>query len=91
LIEACPRGVRVEVIVPGEWNDTPVAQHAWATAGSANLDNRSFKLSDEANLIVYGLAFAAEQVRIFEADKEAPVKSATTPGNTARSGSASLS
>jgi cardiolipin synthase len=36
--------------------------------GSTNFDDRSFRLNDEANLNIYDAAFAAEQVRIFDAD-----------------------
>jgi cardiolipin synthase len=38
------------------------------STGSTNFDDRSFRLNDEANLNIYDAAFAAEQVRIFEAD-----------------------
>ena len=37
--------------------------------GSANLDNRSFRINDEANLNVLDKKFAQEQTRIFEEDK----------------------
>ena len=38
------------------------------SAGSTNLDDRSFRLNDEANLNVYDAAFASEQVKVFDAD-----------------------
>jgi cardiolipin synthase len=38
------------------------------SAGSTNFDDRSFRLNDEANLNIYDASFAAEQVRIFDAD-----------------------
>jgi cardiolipin synthase len=41
----------------------------WVSVGSANFDNRSFRLNDEANLNVLDEAFAAEQAEIFEKDK----------------------
>ncbi len=41
----------------------------WTSVGSANFDNRSFRLNDEANLNVHDAAFGAEQVAVFEADK----------------------
>src|SRR6266540_664917 len=102
LVDACQRGVRVEIIVPGSKIDVPIARYAsrskwgpllkagvkiyeyeptmyhckvmivddvWVTVGSANFDNRSFRLNDEANLNVYSPGFAAEQARIFEEDK----------------------
>lgn len=39
-------------------------------AGSANFDNRSFRINDEANFNVLDRKFAAEQIKIFEADKK---------------------
>lgn len=45
-----------------------VVDDQWSSIGSANLDNRSFKLNDEANLNVLDASFAAEQVRQFEED-----------------------
>jgi len=38
------------------------------STGSTNFDDRSFRLNDEANLNIYDAAFAAEQVKIFDAD-----------------------
>lgn len=46
-----------------------IVDDIWVSVGSANVDNRSFRLNDEANLNVYSEKFAAEQARIFEADK----------------------
>ena len=46
-----------------------IVDDAWVTVGSANFDNRSFRLNDEANLNVYSEQFAAEQARIFDRDK----------------------
>ena len=46
-----------------------IVDDRWVTVGSANFDNRSFRLNDEANLNVYSAEFAAEQSRIFEEDK----------------------
>lgn len=40
----------------------------WASVGSANFDERSFRLNDEANLNVYDADFVAGQIAIFEAD-----------------------
>ena len=103
LVEACERGVKVEIIVPGAETDAPLVRHAsrakwgkllkagvriyeyqptmyhckmtivddvWVSVGSANFDTRSFKLNDEANLNVFSREFAAEQIRIFEEDKQ---------------------
>ncbi len=47
-----------------------IVDDVWVTVGSANFDNRSFKLNDEANLNVYSAEFAAEQARIFEEDRK---------------------
>lgn len=38
------------------------------SVGSTNIDNRSFRLNDEANLNVYDRGFATEVGRVFEAD-----------------------
>ena len=103
LIKARRRGVRVEIIVPGEHIDEklvraasrsswgpllqagveiyeyqPTMLHckqmiiddAWVSVGSSNQDNRSFRLNGEANLNVLDTNFAAEQVRLFEVDKQ---------------------
>jgi cardiolipin synthase len=45
-----------------------VVDDIWASIGSANLDERSFRLNAEANLNVMDEAFAAEQTRIFDDD-----------------------
>lgn len=103
LVDACRRGVKVEIIVPGEHIDTKVTRRAsrsrwgplleagaaiyeyrptmyhckvlivddrWTSVGSANFDNRSFRLNDEANLNVYDADFARQQANAFERDKE---------------------
>lgn len=46
-----------------------IVDDIWVSVGSANIDSRSFRLNDEANLNVFSAAFAAEQIRIFEEDK----------------------
>jgi cardiolipin synthase len=40
----------------------------WTCVGSANFDDRSFRLNDEANLNVFSARLAAEQIRHIEAD-----------------------
>ena len=40
----------------------------WTSVGSANFDDRSFRLNDEANLNVFSAQLAAEQIRYIEAD-----------------------
>ncbi len=47
-----------------------IVDDCWASVGSANFDNRSFRLNDEANVNVYDADFAREQVRAFEHDLE---------------------
>jgi cardiolipin synthase len=46
-----------------------IVDDVWVSVGSTNFDNRSFRLNDEVNLNVYDDVFAAEQVAIFEVDK----------------------
>jgi cardiolipin synthase A/B len=41
----------------------------WASVGSANLDNRSMSLNEEANLNVLGRKFVTQHTRVFEDDK----------------------
>lgn len=102
LVQACRRGVRVEIITPGPDIDAPIVRavgktrwrplleagarfyeylparfhckylvvdDCWASVGSANLDNRSLRLNEEANLNVLDEEFAAAHTRIFEMDK----------------------
>jgi cardiolipin synthase len=45
-----------------------IVDDRWVSIGSANLDNLSFKLNDEANLNVMDEKFAAEQIKLFEED-----------------------
>jgi cardiolipin synthase len=40
----------------------------WTSVGSANFDNRSFRLNDEANLNIFSEAVAQEQLQQFEKD-----------------------
>ena len=46
-----------------------IVDGAWASVGSTDLDNRSFRLNDEAILNVFDSAFAARLVRTIEEDK----------------------
>jgi len=101
MVEAMKRGVKLQIITPGEHTDTETVRAAsrarWGdllaagaeiyeyqptmyhckvmivdefmvSTGSTNFDDRSFRLNDEANLNIYDAGFAAEQVRIFDAD-----------------------
>jgi cardiolipin synthase len=47
-----------------------IVDEIWVSVGSTNFDDRSFRLNDEANLNVYDAGFAAEQVKVFEEDKD---------------------
>jgi cardiolipin synthase A/B len=102
LVEACHRGVKVEIITPGPDTDAHVVRavgkmrwprllkagaefyeymparfhckymivdDCWSSVGSANLDNRSLRLNEEANLNVLDEKFAAKHIEIFEEDK----------------------
>jgi len=102
LLEACARGVEVQVIGPSRDTDArlvravaqtrwkplleagarfyeyqPARFHCkylliddcWASVGSANLDNRSMSLNEEANLNVLDASFVAAHTKIFEDDK----------------------
>ncbi len=44
---------------------TMVIDGVWATVGSTNLDNRSFALNDELNLVIYDRATARTLERVF--------------------------
>jgi cardiolipin synthase len=46
-----------------------VIDDVWVSVGSANFDNRSFRLNDEANMNVFSPTFATEQIALFEKDK----------------------
>jgi cardiolipin synthase len=46
-----------------------VVDDCWVSVGSANFDNRSFRLNDEANINVLDQGFAQEQARIFAEDR----------------------
>lgn len=45
-----------------------VVDDHWATFGSANIDNRSFRINDEANIQVWSPEFAVQLREIIEAD-----------------------
>ncbi len=45
-----------------------IIDEVWTSIGSANFDERSFRLNDEANLNIYARGFAQEQAAIFEDD-----------------------
>jgi cardiolipin synthase len=47
---------------------TMVVDGVWATVGSTNLDNRSFALNEEINLIIYDTGLAGQLEKAFEED-----------------------
>jgi cardiolipin synthase len=53
---------------------TMVVDGVWTTIGSTNLDNRSFALNDELNLVVYDAAFARRLEKVFADDLEYSAK-----------------
>jgi cardiolipin synthase len=53
---------------------TMVVDGVWATAGSTNLDNRSFALNDELNLVVYDAVVARRLEKVFTDDLAYSVK-----------------
>jgi cardiolipin synthase len=62
-------GVRIYEYAPTMMHaKTLVVDGAWACVGSANFDNRSFQLNDEATLCVQSRSFAAELTDQFEKD-----------------------
>ncbi|HKI01862.1 MAG TPA: phospholipase D-like domain-containing protein [Thermoanaerobaculia bacterium] len=46
-----------------------IVDETWVSVGSANFDNRSFRLNDEANLNLIAADFAARQIEVFQNDK----------------------
>jgi len=102
LLEACHRGVKIDVITPSQDTDAQLVRavskmrwppllkagvrfyeyqpgrfhckyllvdDVWASVGSANLDNRSLSLNEEANLNVLDKDFVTAHARVFEEDK----------------------
>lgn len=47
---------------------TMVVDSVWANVGTTNLDNRSFALNEEINLVVYDRGVAAELEKAFAED-----------------------
>jgi cardiolipin synthase len=47
-----------------------VVDDSFVSVGSGNVDDRSIRLNDEANLDVLDSQFAAQQMRLFELDKK---------------------
>jgi len=67
LLEA---GVRIYEYQPTMYHTkVMVVDDIWASVGSTNFDDRSFRLNDEANLNVLDAGFAQEQTRVFAEDR----------------------
>jgi len=63
------RGVRIFEFEPTMYHcKTMIIDGLWTSVGSANFDNRSFRLNDEANLNVRDREFAADETRAFDRD-----------------------
>ena len=66
LLEA---GVRIHEYQPTMMHaKVMIVDGVWTSVGSANFDNRSFRLNDEVNLNIHDSAFAARQEEVFAAD-----------------------
>ena len=64
------RGVRIFEFEPTMYHcKVMIIDDLWTSVGSANFDNRSFRLNDEANLNVLDSEFATVETRAFEEDK----------------------
>ena len=65
------RGVRIFEFEPTMYHcKTMIIDGLWTSVGSANFDNRSFRLNDEANLNVLDREFAESETRAFARDVE---------------------
>lgn len=63
-------GVRIFEYQPTMYHcKTMIIDDLWVSVGSANFDNRSFRLNDEANLNVFGEEFARYESDLFEKDR----------------------
>ncbi|WP_245340600.1 phospholipase D-like domain-containing protein [Mesorhizobium sp. WSM4313] len=62
-------GVRIYEFQPTMYHPKLlIVDDVWASFGSANLDERSLRLNDEANLNIYGKDFAHAQIDLFNRD-----------------------
>jgi cardiolipin synthase len=62
-------GVRIFEYQPTMYHRKVMINDAWVSVGSANFDNRSFRLNDEANLNVFDREFALEEHAAFTNDR----------------------
>lgn len=68
--ELLAAGVRIYEFSPSMYHvKLVVVDDVWASVGSANFDERSFRLNDEANLSVFDAGFARSQIDLFNLDK----------------------
>ena len=68
--ELLKAGVRIYEYQPAMMHaKLMIVDDTFVSVGSGNFDPRSIRLNDEANLNVHSAAFAAQQTRLFEADK----------------------
>jgi cardiolipin synthase len=64
-------GVRIYEYQPTMYHcKVMIIDDLWVSVGSANFDNRSFRLNDEANLNVFDREFALRESEDFRKDKE---------------------
>ncbi|MGY6710294.1 MAG: phospholipase D-like domain-containing protein [Rhizobiaceae bacterium] len=64
-------GIRIHEFQPTMYHAKIfIVDEDWVSIGSANFDERSFRLNDEANLNVYDRDFALQHIAIFEEDLE---------------------
>jgi cardiolipin synthase len=62
-------GIRIFEYLPTMYHcKTMIIDDLWVSVGSANFDNRSFRLNDEANLNVFGEEFARREIEVFQRD-----------------------
>ncbi|MEO7317837.1 MAG: phospholipase D-like domain-containing protein [Chthoniobacteraceae bacterium] len=68
--ELLRRGVKIHEFLPTMYHcKAMIIDGLWTSVGSANFDNRSFRLNDEANLNVIDRGIATVETRSFEEDK----------------------
>lgn len=67
--ELLDAGVEIYEFLPTMFHcKVMVVDRRWISVGSANFDNRSFRLNDEANLNAFGESLASRQTELFEND-----------------------
>lgn len=64
-------GVKIYEFLPTMYHcKCMIIDDLWTSVGSANFDNRSFRINDEANLNIIDHQFAAAESRNFDEDKQ---------------------